>query len=471
MKKNSFLLLVFVGIAIILCIGLACLLQQQPKSVAEQHSGAQTLLNRNADEVLTVKVTDGERQILASRNGSGTLVLPSLEGLPVDQEKVDALAKYSALLRSQKTLENAQDNLEDYGLDEQAATHVQAKFEDEKMIEFWIGDEVPGASTPSNYVLYEQSVCIMFQLHVSPFLKYEEDFIRTTITPSNDDSSYVTLLLSVKQAQWDAPISVAFQNTVATNSGQLLASYAITSPAYYDMTYHERGTQFLQSIYSLQAEACFLHPDQQKLEECGLLQPHIVLQAVYIDQTGVQTKLQLMASEADENGLAYVIVSGVDLIYQMNVSAYSWYSITLEDILGRQIVMPSVKSLSGLQIETPEVSLHVDITVDENDELCIDTDGEKQYEVSEFKKLYEVLISAEIDSLCMQAEETPFLLKVTYEAVDGTVQTVWFCEGPVRQAYVWKNGKPYGFIRNSYISIMQEAIQKFLNNETITVTY
>lgn len=196
-----------------------------------------------------------------------------------------------------------------------------------------------------------------------------------------------------------------------------------------------------------------------------------MLQTVYIDQSGTQTTLQLMASEADESGVAYVLVSGVDLIYKMDVSACSWYSITLEDVLGRQIVMPAVKSLSGLLIETQDAQLHVDIETDAAGELRIDTDQDARYQASEFKKLYEVLISAEIDSLCTQAEQTPALLQITYEAADGTKQTVSFCEGPVRQAYVWKNGSPYGLIRSSYVDVMLEAVSKFMRQETITVTY
>ena len=82
-----------------------------------------------------------------------------------------------------------------------------------------------------------------------------------------------------------------------------------------------------------------------------------------------------------------------------------------------------------------------------------------------------MLISAEIDSLCTQAEQTPALLQITYEAADGTKQTVSFCEGPVRQAYVWKNGSPYGLIRSSYVDVMLEAVSKFMRQETITVTY
>ena len=472
MKKKGLLLLLTAAAAVSLCLVLAYLLRQAPQEKApEQRGGTQTLLERDAETVCSVSVTADDGQLYAVRNSSGVLEIPALDGLPVDQEKIDALAKYAAHLRAQREVENAYEALENYGLDAKSAIHVQAEFTDGQKTELWVGDEVPGTSTPSNYVLYEKTVYVMFQLHVSPFLKHEADFIRTTITPSNEDAAYVTLLLSVKHAQQRAPITVAFQNTEATSGGQLLASYAITSPAYYDMTYHERGTSFLQSIYGLQAKACFVHPEQEQLAACGLLEPQVILQAVYIGQDGEQTHLQLMASAQDEQGLAYVCLSGVDLIYQMDVSACDWYSATLDDILGRQIVMPSIKSLSGLRIRTQDTSFRVAITLDKDDELHIAADDEAQYDVAEFKKLYEVLISAEIDSLCSEAAQSPLLLEVTYEAADGTQQVVSFCEGPVRQAYVWKNGQPYGLIRSSYVTVMQEAIQKFLRNEEITVTY
>ena len=201
MKKKTLVLLVTVILAAAVCAGLALLLRQEPESPASQKTAAQTLLNRSEAEVRSVTVTSAGRQIAASRDQNGTLVIPALDGLPVDQEKIDALAKYSALLRSQQTLTDAQRDLEEYGLDEQTATHVQAEFDDGQTMELWVGEAVPGASTPSNYVLYEQNVHVMFQLHVSPFLKQEEDFIRTAITPSNDDSSYVNLGIIVPHIQ------------------------------------------------------------------------------------------------------------------------------------------------------------------------------------------------------------------------------------------------------------------------------
>lgn len=464
MKKR----LLEIAAVVVLAIGLGLLwmwlLQsKETQSETEKQSVSEILLEENAEKLLEVSVKDGSDGFYAKKNAQKQMIIPSLEGLPTDSEKIDKLCKYACLLRGQKRVTNAAEKLEEYGLEEADAVNVEIVFEGGKTEKLRIGAVAQGVSNDSRYVLYKDKVYTMYELHLEPFLNQEEYYISSELTPENENGDYILLYLSVKKKE-EEPLTISYQEAKKADNGQYMASYHIISPAEYEITYNEEGIQFLQSIFDLKAEPVKAYPSQEDILKYGLSEPERIVQTAYMNREGQDYGLQFSVSEMDEKGYVYMMAEGLEVIYRYQAKDAVWYCATLEDIVGKQILVPSITDVLAITLQTANQTCTVQLETTAQGELRIMFDGEL-CSTKEFKKLYQTIISAEVDSLGGEMEgQQELLVSFEYEYHDGGTDKVSFMEGSGRQAYVLLNGQVYGMIRKSYVNTILESLAQFIGN-------
>ena len=430
---------------------------------------AEILLEEDTEQLFSVTVEGNSGDFYAEKDAQNQMKIPSLEGLPTDQEKIDELCKYACLLRGQERVTTAKDNLKEYGLNEEDAVHVEIVFENGKTEELWIGALAQGVSNDSRYVLYGDQIYTMYELHLKPFLNEKEYFISGELTPGNENADYILLYLSVKNSDEEKPLTVSYQEARETTNGQYMAAYHIISPEEYEISYNEEGTQFLQSVFGMEAEPVKAWPSQEELSVYGLEDPQKIVQAAYMSREGEDYGIQFSVSEADEEGYVYLMVDGLDVVYRYQTEDAAWYHATMEEIVGRQILVPNITDVAAVTLQTSEEAFTVQLETDAEGELQATLNGEF-CSIDEFKKLYQIIISAEVDSLCSEAkEQQALLIRIEYEYHDGSKDEISFFEGPARQAYVLLNGQVYGMIRESYVNTILESLTLFKNGETIPV--
>lgn len=452
--------------AVILVVFLCMLLQENENAVPEQSYEAEqtvVLKEKQEEELSSVRVVWGEEDFLVNKNQQGDMELPDLRGLPVDSKKIQELCKYACLIRGQQVRKDAQGFLAEYGLDEKSAVRVEIAYTDGEKVVFLIGEKAEGRMADSRYVLYEDTVYTMFELHLAPFLNQIEYYISRRLTPSNQEAEYILLYLSLERPDLEKPLTVTYSGMEETTDGRNMAAYKLTSPREAAITYNEQGRRYLQSVFGIEAEPQKAYPSPEERASYGLDKPELVIKAAYMNRQGEDFGIRLSASGKNETGEVYFLVDGLDVIYKYDPSEVPWYEITLEDILGRQICMPDIRTVSCVEIKTEGQMLSVDLAWNEKNELEASIVGEA-VSGEEFKQLYQLLISAEIDEACQDVTEDEAgscVMEIRYEYGEGGEDVVTFYEGPARQKYAFLNGKVYGLIRTTYVDAMQKAVLDF----------
>lgn len=465
------------GVTAVIAAAFLCGILQENESAAPQQSyEAEQILvlkEKRTEELESVRVVSEEGEFCANKNQQGDMELPGLKGLPSDSEKLRELSKYACLIRGQQVRKDAQGCLKEYGLEEKSSVRVEIAYADGEEAVFWIGAKAEGRTADSRYVLYENVVYLMFELHLAPFLNQIEYYISRQLTPSNQEAEYILLYLSLERPDLEKPLSVIYSGMEETTDGRNMAAYEIASPKEAAITYNEQGRKYLQSVFGIEAEPEKAHPSLEETASYGLDKPELVIKAAYMNRQGEDFGIRLAVSAKNETGEAYLLADGLDVIYKYDPAEAPWYEITLEDILGRQICMPDIRTVSCVAIETEGQNLSVNLTWNEQNELEAGQNG-KTVSGEEFKKLYQILISAEIDELCndiTEEEAGSRVMKITYEYKDAGEDTITFYKGPSRQMYVFANGEAYGLIRTTYVDVMQKAVLDFSMGKELVVRY
>lgn len=459
------------------------------------------LLQKDEAEVEKVSVTNAGGGFEADAGDGDLLEIADLAGLPMDETELESLRKYAAYIRSQDTVADGADRLADFGLDQPEAS-VKISYTDGTSAEFSIGSEVPSASTASRYVLWDGTVHVMYELHVSPFLQSEDDYLSKQVTPvyNSDDPNYQVTYLSVSGTGREQPLTIEQTGTTDYGQGVQLSNYEITSPV--EGNFDLSKEDYLTSVFGITADSvAVVRPEEADTERCGLSDPYAVVDVKYQDlETDEETEIRFSSSEPDENGKMYIAVDGTDLIYECTKqsnssssqdtsavtgeeapSGLTWLDAAAEDLLARTVVTPYMNTVSEILIETPDLSSDILISVDDSGNASAEIDGEKVADQDNFNNFYYVLISQEALSLLTDEEKAQTdvsgmkcLATITFRYRDGSADDVisWYGESEdSRNLVVTLNGQPgYRFSYTSLELILKD-LEMVKNGEEITVRY
>lgn len=470
MKKKLVLFAVIAVAAVAACAGLFLLTGSTPAALPDTDDTARTIIDKPVDSLKAISVLSGADKWEAYVDENGELVLAGLEDYPLNADEITKLREYACLIRSQEVIK-ANTDLAEYGLDDAHAVSVRIEYADGEICSFKLGSSALGVSSESVYALYNGEVCLMYRLHVAPFLQKSGSYVNNVLTPSNDHADYILVYLSVSDVSEAAPLVISYDKAEATGTGQYMSSYKMLSPKECSITYSEKSSAFMQSVFGMSAEIVDVSPTDEDLTLYGLAKPPITLQAAFMNADGQSYTLQISASEPDADGFSFLMLSGRDIIYRYNIKQAAWYTTDWEDVIGKQIIMPSIKEVAELNI-TRAGDTHCISSEYLNDALNVTLDGEP-YSADEYKKLYQVIILSELDELSEVGETADGSAEIEIEFVYNSQNRdrISFVEASIRQYAVFKNGELLGYTRVGTVEAIARAFDSFLRGEAIEVIY
>ena len=249
--------------------------------------------------------------------------------------------------------------------------------------------------------------------------------------------------------------------------------------------------QWLPSFFNLTGHGIkALAPTEEELQSCGLAEPWAEVSLQYVDGSGKAQNAAFAVSEPDASGEAFarkILVSdtgekqAIPVICQVSLADTPWVSMQLQDILSRQILSPSVLSLSSLEFELPqEEPIVIELEQDpENAVTRAFIDG-KELEDASFRNFYYTLISQSVDEVLFE-NSTPTDLpetRITFRYTAGAggdgkkADTISYYPESERMLYVTKNEGECAYrMTVSKLTVVLEALKKLASGEKVEARY
>lgn len=353
-------------------------------------------------------------------------------------------------------------NLADYGLDKPSSTSVFT-YEDGSKQELRLGNLAPGESsyyyaTVDDRNIYLVSASTVRGLTVSPF-----EMVDKTITGGTAEEAafnYITLGGTVREEEIKIGPPPDVDDTVIYVSNQILEPVDVGT----------NGTtlnKLLSPVFGLVAdEVIGIARSDSELAAFGLNEPY---STVYVDSPTVEEPFTLIASEPDSAGNVNLKTDAYPLIYKVQASALPWMEATVFELMDKLVHVPHIDSISTITI-TYGGEDHIINLTGEGDELVVKMDGKNIEDISNFRKFYQVLLSAAYEEI---PEDLPDydagpILQIKYEYRDRSkADVVSFYDGPARRVFVQLNDESPFLAQSTYITKLQSDVDDILAGKAI----
>lgn len=479
MNKQVKILISLAAVFVLLCGGVAALLLTDGPEVSggetssEPENTAVTLLQKAEAELVRIESSTGFYAEYDPE--SEKLTIPALEGLPLDESVLDYILRFAATVTGQREIEGGE--LSDFGITEESPT-VTITYSDGSTAVLKIGAGVPGTSTPSSYVLFEDRVYVMYDMHIRYFIAEPSEYISTQITPDNYDSSSGACLYKTKNLTFgltDKAFAIN-RNTDATSAAQFYTGYYCLVPDGQNFAPDDTViSNVSDSLFGMTGEvAAFAsYENELDLEAFGLWENYLTaaVTAVGITDDSEVLTFCVDASQPAE-GKIYLHVRGSNVVYSIDEeNAPLWYKSELSDFYAEKIFVPALENVGKLTFETPEYTLLFSINRDgggniENADV-LKTEGNENVSAvissTDFSAFFDLLTKTKQYGTAQisEGEALSPVLRITVEYSDGTKETLELNAGPALQVYASVNGGAPWLLKSDYAEGLLESALGF----------
>jgi len=249
------------------------------------------------------------------------------------------------------------DNAGDYGFDDPRAV-ITAYFNDDEnsYSVLKVGDDAPGSSHAYVQFGKNKTVYIVNKSEIEPLLLSFNDLFDPSINSDKtaiSDSNFDKIILG--GTHLDEKISFSVNNDVNLNCFYLSDENMPVNTI--------EASAIMGSIKSLTAESVVgVNPDDSQLEKFGLKTPFATVKTNYLSEEGYDEKgnpidseiilsVSLLASEADAEGMVYMMEEGGKLVYKIDADNIPWATTSKEKLAYEYVLTPNYSALSEMKIE------------------------------------------------------------------------------------------------------------------------
>ncbi len=383
MKKNKKILLIL-GIATLLLVGLLLLLIFIPKgesedtatideginmSISTDENGVhQVHINRNANGEIDnnsygtlMEYVPADISQIHLENQKGTLDI--LSETPTDEDGntettvytikgyedydlqsgvPDEIANTAATITFEKIVASSKDAAAEFGLDNPRST-VTVTYTDKTKAIIYVGDDSPNGE--ETYIKFGDGdeIFLVTSDAVSPFDFGLTDMMSLTINSSASDTAN-------SQASSITLSGSAFSDEIVlepNTTDKTSASYIITKPisGYANESESSKVDGAIRGLYAESVK--MVNPSEKQLSELGLSSPYAEVKAVYPDTT-----VDVLASKPDNEGKVNVMLSGGNIVYVMASANLPWVLTSYENLVSEYVLYPKMTSLSKISVTT-----------------------------------------------------------------------------------------------------------------------
>lgn len=446
---------------------------ESTSSSSSSSGSAVSLYSHDSEEIQSVQIQYNGETYTMEKDGDG-FAIPELEGLPADNTRFTYLANAASTLVASRLVEEDESKIAEYGLDDPLSL-VDIQYTDGSSVSLAVGDEAPGSS--GNYLLFDGKIYLVSSSNVSYFIKDMYSYLSTGIVDTLIDSSSGSLSVdptSLTLGGSHNDPEVVIKKYTSTQNTNTLTTYGVTSPKQRDAD-SEVVSTLLTDLSGLSASsAVVIHPTQEQIAEYGLDNPYLTVELAYKDSESKRYEVSFRCSAANEEGIAYLMKDGVDVIYQISdtQTALSWYNYTYEDIISVMNILPYINDVSSVELELYGQSYLFELS-GEDDELVITYQGQT-LDTDIFRKLYQLLLSIKNDEYVEEPPDVSTLTSIgsltyNYKSDSRPSDRLDFYEYSARQFYLSYNGDIEFLSLISHLDTIQNAVEKTLAGEDFSV--
>ncbi len=350
----------------------------------------------------------------------GILSVKAYADLPVASSVVEALVSNLALIEANRELESPAADA-DYGLDKPITFTVS--YADGDLITYELGSKSP---VSEEYYFRVQGMTKVYLVSsyfagvVSlPSTAYVGTDLITAPTVEKDDANGAAVMRDITlsgRLHGDKTLTVRRTNSSDSDTMRLY-NYWVEKP-YRRGANDEVASAAFGSAYSLTAEGAeYVRPSAKQKTDCGFDKPYVVAkittavesseadpnaaadateEAAITKYYGVQ-EYTVTVGNQNEDGLYYVMVDELDVIYLVSEESMPWVETTYNKVVSTMLFLQDITGMGTITVtaegKTSEFKLTHDVDADDLDDmLTVMLDG-KQKSTSQFRNLYQLLMS------------------------------------------------------------------------------
>lgn len=425
---------------------------QIEKIKVENQFDTYTLKSFTATETTTDPST-GEEDTTTS---STQYTLVGYEDFALEDGDPDSLASDCSAVSFNKIIEaDATDNLADYGLDAPRAVATVTYTDGRKAVIRVGNDALQGLGV---YIAFGDSnaVYITDSDSVDTLLTGMKDLISLTINETADDSESSDFqYINLTGSAYGEKITLKMND----DTESITDSFKLTAP-YDEFAENEVASSVSGAVRGLMAEEVVsLSPTAKELKKYGLSAKYACLDAEYPD-----VKVNLIASQPDEDGKCYLMKKGGDIVYLISADTIPWVTTTLEDLTSNYILSAKLQGLFSVKVNaggkdysfrTKTVTTE---STDDNGSTTESTTTTIEYNSGQITTGYFQTYFNNF-ALLKKSDKTKDNpsgkadLTITYDfSGDRETQVVKFFKAKNNRHIVTVDSKPVGYVYSSYVN-------------------
>lgn len=476
--------LLVIGIFIIsMAIVLLLLVLTQPKDGADDDvstSKTITVLNYQRDDIatMTVKNQNGEFTV---KNAVAGFTIEDYAGFRQNSTTMAAMGRCATTLTAQALVEENAQNLEKYGLSaDSPKAQCDVVLKDGTAYTLYFGINTPENNTRYVRVADSNDVYTVLLNSSGYFFFDSTDFISLVVTEELTNNNTAPTIDWMTVTRKDLDYDIRFEDDTknyAIDEVSMASAQVMIEPvyAYLDIT---NSNAILYGIWGLTAtDVACVRPTAEDLAKYGLDDPFCTvdidaeLQNYHLDIGNVASY------QLDENGEPtsvpaefYCRYDGIDAVFVFASSEVPWATFMPIDILSSMMTSNYIYKLDHIDINiydgTP-ADYHFDIGGNEQEATVWGSLNGEEFIGEEFKILYQFILKCPIDDLCFEdPDEDALIARMDIRRFDGTGDLVEFYDAGANRVTVKLNGHTSFSQPRSYLSVLQQNIEAFMNGAT-----
>ena len=461
MKKQIKLIVIIAVVIAVLALALwgISLIPKDSDNVTSGVSQAVKLHEIDKGNVKTVHVKNEWGEYTLVSDGKGGFVEETTKDFKQYTANVSSLVSSLCKVSAKRMIEENSQDLAKYGLDNPKMIATLTDTSD-NVYKLSLGNEAPSGGHYFMYndlaTVYTISLVTAENLSLTPL-----DFVDVMLTDTLEELSFERIELSGSVRE--KPIVIVNMESQAEEDETVLFTYDIISPgnAHLESNIASEFLTAFSGMYATKAEV--LNPTKEDLSKYGFDNPYSVVKLQTTDKTQTVTVGKV------EGDLAYVMRDGVDAIFTASKSVLTWIDTQYENLVSNIFLTPYIGDISDVTIKFDDKSYSFKTEYSDETDLTATYKG-AEIDPDNFKRFYQVLVSAYLEEY---SEETPNgtpSLTLTYTYKDGTTDELKLYKSSedARKVIIVVNDKPMNFLmRYNFMEKVKADTQNLLDGKEI----
>lgn len=400
----------------------------------------------NKEDIKSINVKTKNSSYSVTKNDD-TFTLSNSKNIDVDKQKLDSFVSSCSYLYVEKIFKESVEDISEFGFDDPESTVEINLLDGTKKIIYIGGQTIDGSS---NYIKLEGEDKIYLKgaygvLNLAP--EYNS-FVSLKVLKVNPTDYQKLKQVNIKKS---GNTAIEISAVTETNEGAVSTSWKMVAPVHADANTVILAGNVLEPLASFSAYAV-VEANFSNLNKYGLDNPYAVISLKTDDGT------QKFTFGNEANGYRFFMVDSYKSVYIAPVSSVSFLEIAYIDLMSRLVHTENITNVSKVEIKGISSNFLLEI------------DGENRhingvkFEIDEFSKIYQEIISINLDSVDINAKKTASPdVSIKYTRTNGMTCTVEFIPINDRNYLALVDGKGSSIVKKNTVTEALDFIQKELD--------